>query len=112
MSYLWSLWDRWMERTERSRVLRVSTVALIVVACLAGVAALTLAGGAEKQAQDAKDLVRIYCNGAVSEAQYQGCIHHVTKTQIDRLANEGDQTAINAENAICDPGNAIQEGDC
>jgi hypothetical protein len=58
------------------------------------------------------DIVKAYCSGAVSEAQYQGCVHHVSRARIDQLANHGDKTAINAENVDCSDGNAYQDGDC
>ena len=56
-----------MKRTQHAPVLRVLSRALVVVVCVAGVLALFYAGGVGQQAQDAKALVRIYCNGAVSD---------------------------------------------
>jgi hypothetical protein len=65
-----------------------------------------------EQSRQNKDVVKAYCSGAVSNAQYQGCIHHVSKARVDPLANSSDQTAINAENVDCNEGNAFQDGDC
>jgi hypothetical protein len=65
-----------------------------------------------EQSRQNRDVVKAYCSGAVSNPQYQGCIHHASKARIDQLANNGDQTAINAENVDCSEGNAFQDGDC
>ena len=80
-------------------VVKVAAVALLGVAAFAGIEELVVREGTS---ESHANLVRFYCDGAVSEAQYQGCIHHVTAADIDRLANNGDQTAIYAEDHYTD----------
>jgi hypothetical protein len=80
-------------------VVKVAAIAILGVAAFAAFEGLVIREGAR---ESHANLVRFYCGGAVSEAQYQGCIHHVTAADIDRLANNGDQTAIYAEDHYTD----------
>jgi hypothetical protein len=80
-------------------ILTVAAIAVLGVAAFAGFEEFVVRAS---KSQSNADLVRFYCNGAVSEAQFEGCIHHVSAADIARLANEGDHTAIYAENHYTD----------
>jgi hypothetical protein len=75
-------------------------VILAVLAALYGAEQLVAAG---RQSQDNTQLVQFYCqDGSVSQAEVQGCEAHVTAAHVNELANENDQTAIDAENQLSD----------
>jgi hypothetical protein len=97
---------------DRSKAKSIARTTAIVIVCAVGFIAVLRGCAALKTSQDNAAIVKAYCSGAVSQAQYQGCRAHVSRARIDQLANRGDATAINAENVTCSPGNAWQEGDC
>ncbi len=74
---------------------------LVVLAVLALVYAAVSLEAAGRQSGDDRALVRFYCqDGAVSQAQAKGCETHVTAARVNELANENDQTAVDAENQL------------
>jgi hypothetical protein len=75
---------------------RTIAVVLGIAAFIAFVAFVY--GPSQRHAADA-GLVQDYCRiGAVSHAQERGCERHVTARDVDRRAQQGDQTAVEAEN--------------
>ena len=85
------------EMRRRGATIRARTILAIAALAFGGVAAFAgfeqlLTTQATHDSHDA--LVRFYCSGAVSDAQFQGCVAHVTAADIDRLANRGSDGGL------------------